>query len=554
MAYEPLSVALGNKVWNPLHLFLSWAVVYHDAKVLTPNIDVLIETSGKDVFPTWSDICRVPVKPIELRQWLDSRKGGILKLHGTIEHVHTVRIAINDIFVGLGHPLKRCFSEVLKSHHLLVLGYRGADEFDINPVLFRSRPKARILWVFHCESPGSDPEATERLFKRHEHLLSRLQRLNAEIAIAETQEFVRRLCLLSLQSDKDNMPSELVEWATSSVFPCCQTTPLTSSLWESQLQAWAAKISPEDRLHVWARILEYVGEYQKAMDVYQRCFETASGKPSLKRAETLFRLAWLRRRANPSLELLNLFEEAADEIEDVIERHLAAKPEALLLKGAILHQKGRLLQDRNDFESALESLVSAESLRQAINDYIGVAFTKFQRFMLGERAQRVLGESVNIIGSFSPEWQERLAPELEKASRALRRKGNLRDFTVMNHNIAFLYQFIAERIMIKSEAWEDALVLILKVTRKYHIVKRLRERLYEPRERAMTYARLAEAYKLKALILSKLGRKRSKSQACRCSFYWANRAIEIFGRLPDHERVLQVKSLLVDMANVRSGD
>lgn len=272
MAYEPLSVALGNKVWNPLHLFLSWAVVYHDAKVLTPNIDVLIETSGKDVFPTWSDICRVPVKPIELRQWLDSRKGGILKLHGTIEHVHTVRIAINDIFVGLGHPLKRCFSEVLKSHHLLVLGYRGADEFDINPVLFRSRPKARILWVFHCESPGSDPEATERLFKRHEHLLSRLQRLNAEIAIAETQEFVRRLCLLSLQSDKDNMPSELVEWATSSVFPCCQTTPLTSSLWESQLQAWAAKISPEDRLHVWARILEYVGEYQKAMDVYQRCF------------------------------------------------------------------------------------------------------------------------------------------------------------------------------------------------------------------------------------------------------------------------------------------
>jgi len=74
----------------------------------------------------------------------------------------------------------------------------------------------------------------------------------------------------------------------------------------------------------------------------------------------------------------------------------------------------------------------------------------------------------------------------------------MRDFVTMNHNIAFLYQFILDKAIISFSQWEHALPLLFIVIRKYHIVRRLRDRLYDPRERGITYARLAEAYKLKA--------------------------------------------------------
>lgn len=533
-AYEPLRIALNSKVWNPVHLFLSWAITQYNAKVLTPNVDVLIETSGKDVLTSWSDTCRTPIKPNELREWLYTRHGALFKLHGTIQDIETIRVAINDIFIGLSSDIKQCFTEILKSHHLLVLGYRGADEFDINPVLFRHRPGVKVFWLFHQQPTESEREAPTLL-------LNRLHRLNANIAKAETKEFVRQLCLLALRDSKECIPSELIHWATSSLLPYRHPGALTCVSRDYELRAWADKVRPDDRLRVWARILEYVGEYGKATHVYQSCLYSMSEKPSLKWAETLFSLAWLRRRADPSLALLNLFDEAAEEIDDVIRQHPDAKPEGLLLKGAVLHQKGRVLQDANDFDEALKNLVAAQSLRQEINDYIGVAFTRFQRFMLGERAQRVLGESVNLIESFAPGWRRELAPELEIAARTLRSKGNIRDFTVMNHNIAFLYQFIVEKEMIASKTWGDALPLVLQIIRKYHVVKRLRERLYEPRERAITYARLAEAYKLKALVLSNLGNKRRKNQACKHGLCWVKKAIEVFKQLPDPERIRQVE-------------
>lgn len=542
-AYETLRIALGSKVWNPIHLFLSWAITQYNAKVLTTNVDVLIETSGQDVLTSWSNTCRTPIKPNELMEWLYARHGALFKLHGTIQNIDTIRVAVNDIFIGLSSGIKQCLTKILKSHHLLVLGYRGADEFDINPVLFRHRPDVKLFWLFHQQPTESKREAPTLL-------LNRLQRLNANIATAETTEFVRQLCLLALQDNKENMPSELIHWATSSLFSYSRSSALTCSSWDYELQAWADKIRTEDRLRVWARILEYVGEYGKATHVYQSCLDSMSEKPSLKRAETLFRLAWLRRRADPSLALLNLFDEAAKGIDDVIRRHPDAKPEGLLLKGAVLHQKGRALQDANDFDEALKNLVSAQSLRQEINDHVGVAFTRFQRFMLGERAQQVLGESVNLIENFAPGWRRELAPELEIVTRTLRRKGNIRDFTVMNHNIAFLYQFIVEKEMIASKAWDDALSLVLRIIRRYYVVKRLRERLYEPRECAMTYARLAEAHKLKGLILSNLGNKRGKRQACKCGLCWAKKAIEVFRQLPDPERIRQVERVISEIQTI----
>lgn len=110
----------------------------------------------------------------------------------------------------------------------------------------------------------------------------------------------------------------------------------------------------------------------------------------------------------------------------------------------------------------------------------------------------------------------------------------------MNHNIAFLYQFILDKEIIAFGRWEEALSLLAKVIRKYHIVRRFRDRLYDPRERGITYARLAEAYKLKASISRELNRHKNKSRACENGLRWSKKALEIFTGLPDPERIRQV--------------
>ena len=529
LAYKPLQIALGSKEWNLLHLFLAWVTTHYKAPVLTPNMDILIETAGREVLnPHFG----ARVTPDQFDQWFYSNGGGVLKLHGSIENISSMRAAINDLFIGLNPRIRRCARKILQTHHLLVLGYRGADEFDISPILFRHRPDVKIFWVFH---QGSRDGASSLLH-------SRLKRL-ALVDEVETSQFIKELCLTAARSG-ESMPPELVSWATPASLPCQDDKALTSPSWQSELSGWADTIDPADRLAVWARILEYVGEYSEAALAYQSCVDSIGEKPSLKGANALFRLAWLRRRVDPLHPPLHVFDEAKEEINKVIKAHPELKSKALSLKGNVLHQEGRALQDVNNFNGALNALKSAQSIRQELNDQVGVAFTKFQRFMLGERAQREFGESVNLIDSFAPQWWTELTSELEVAARTLRRRGEIREFVTMNHNIAFLYQFILDKKAIVLGRWEDAPPLISKVIRKYHIVRRFRDRLYDPRERGITYARLAEAHKLKALIFRELNRRKSMSRVCQSGLGWSNEALEIFKRLPDPERIRQVEGVM----------
>ncbi|MBL7120127.1 MAG: SIR2 family protein [Dehalococcoidia bacterium] len=534
-AYKPLQIALGSKEWNPLHLFLSWVTTHYKAPVLTPNMDILIETAGREVLDPYFGAC---VTLDQFDHWFYSNGGGVLKLHGSIENVPTMRVAINDLFIGLNPRIARCVKKILQTHHLLVLGYRGADEFDINPMLFRRRPDVKIFWLFHQGSrEGASPL-----------LRSRLERL-ALVDEVETSQFIKELCSTVARSG-ESMPPELVCWTTSSSLPCQDDKPLTSPSWQSELSAWADTIDPADRLTTWARILEYVGEYSEAALAYQSCVDATGEKPSLKRADALFRLGWLRRRVDPLHPPLHVFNEAKEEIDEITKAHPEVKSKALSLKGNVLHQEGRALQDANNFSGALNALKVAQSIRQELNDQVGVAFTKFQRFMLGERAQREFGESVNLIDSFAPEWQTELASDLEAAAQNLRRKGEIRTFVTMNHNIAFLYQFILDKEIIAFGRWEDALSLLSKVIRKYHIARRFRDRLYDPRERGITYARLAEAYKLKASIYWELNRRKSKGRACENGLRWSKKALEIFTELPDPERIRQVERVMGEIQTI----
>ncbi len=120
----------------------------------------------------------------------------------------------------------------------------------------------------------------------------------------------------------------------------------------------------------------------------------------------------------------------------------------------------------------------------------------------------------------------------------------------MNHNIAFLHQFILDKKAIVLGRWKDTLLFISKIIRTYRIVRRFRDRLYDTRKHGITYARLAEVHKLQALIFRELNRRKRMSRVCQSSLGWSNEAFKIFKRLPDPERFRQVEGIMNEIKTI----
>ncbi|MHC3130037.1 MAG: SIR2 family protein [Candidatus Bathyarchaeota archaeon] len=535
LAYTPLEIALGSKTWNRLHLFLAWAMIYHNASVLTPNLDVLIETAAKDRFdPSFKPL----VNKKEYQSW-SREQGGLLKQHGTIEDHKSIRAAVNVVAKGLPEWIREAVNDALESPYLVVLGYRGADEFDINRILFRQRPSTKLFWIFH---KGSKDEYTDLLWRR-------LLRLQAIIDETDTPEFLKKLYLATVELDPQSSFPELDSWASAMVssFETRSNVMTTEPSWKSNLSIWASEISVADSLRAWARILEYVSEYEVAIPVCRRCIDHLGAKPSLRLVNAQFRLGWMLRRTGRYDQSLRWLSNSWRTLDEICEQDSSLASKAQLLRGDILHQKGVSLHNVGKYELALKVVLSAENLRREMGDEIGVAFTRFQRFMLGEVASR---SEMGSLDMYAPHgWRATLRVELGNAARKLKRNGNIRNFAVVNHNIAFLEQFRAKEAM-ESKNWQEATLLLGIAIRKYHFVKRYRKMLYDPMQLGLTYARLADCYQVKAESYFNLGDIKAKNRSCRKAFKYAQKAIEIFERIPDPTRINQVKQLTLKIQDI----
>lgn len=122
-------------------------------EILTTNLDLLIEKALESIGLSRSDDFQVYFTEKQFSATrLDRDLPVIFKIHGSADHEDSVRIMLSDVASEtLSESRVRILQHFLCSEEgdLLIVGYSGRDEFDINPALSRLSPKKRIFYVLH---------------------------------------------------------------------------------------------------------------------------------------------------------------------------------------------------------------------------------------------------------------------------------------------------------------------------------------------------------------------------------------------------------------------
>lgn len=140
---------------NAHHVFLAEAIdVGHP--VVTTNFDRCIEAACQtlDIDPP------VLIGPGDFERMLGS-DGYLAKLHGCVSERWTIQATTTGIAtMGAGwrtdEPKTQFLRRLAREHVLVVMGYSGSDDFDINPALENANPRG-VVWVDH--RPGQLLEA-----------------------------------------------------------------------------------------------------------------------------------------------------------------------------------------------------------------------------------------------------------------------------------------------------------------------------------------------------------------------------------------------------------
>lgn len=112
------------------------------ARITTPNQDELLEQAAKRIGYKLPIINAVEGDPIPEGIF----KSYLFKLHGTSSRPDAWPLDLHRLHLSCDSTSLAGLREMLESHPLLVLGYRGPDPFDLWPLLARSRLK-NLVWA-----------------------------------------------------------------------------------------------------------------------------------------------------------------------------------------------------------------------------------------------------------------------------------------------------------------------------------------------------------------------------------------------------------------------
>lgn len=171
-ALSVLSLLEGGKP-NPNHFFLAKAIQCGHI-VLTTNVECLIEEAAKrlgyaidvvttdEQFSSW-----------RLEDTVPGRKGALLKLHGSIEadaganRYRSIAVTLKQLGGGLSDPKQAAVESVLRRLDLCFMGYSGADDFTVMPLLLKTRSKRKLMWFdWSSGYPLDGPIKAKEAFRR----------------------------------------------------------------------------------------------------------------------------------------------------------------------------------------------------------------------------------------------------------------------------------------------------------------------------------------------------------------------------------------------------
>ncbi|HIE14769.1 TPA: hypothetical protein EYP70_05800 [Candidatus Bathyarchaeota archaeon] len=454
---EALKACMNTDSYSAIHKFLAWVIKEFKCPVLTTNYDELIEEAAG-----W--------RQDDLNKFNDL----LIKLHGTLSKVEKARFTINQIFAPLEDNLKEKAVNALNDRVVVVAGYQGLDEFDVIPVLFDEAHPRTILWLIHSKI---DPTIKEKLDER-----------NYKYFRVDADEFFRKVYKKVEQGKSE---SELDNWRA-------QCSSNQEGWWKVKLERWGEDLwqsSKNEVRFLWACILDYLRiyrvyqdeiEHRPAEEAYKRFLNESSD--CVLNLEVRMRVAYIRR----TIGISSLEEscEVIDEIKNLLEKTQERNgwKRLQMLLGRALHEYGIVLQNARDHVKASLVLDEAMRLRTLINDP-QFPYSLFQKFINAVQAARNLNYSVDSLAPTG--WRSWLTGELEKYSNQFKEASQPEDYGQTLHNLAFVYQFLAEEFE-KLRNFDEAGKKFNDALKIYKKAMGIRERLRDRRMIAQSKVRIAQ--------------------------------------------------------------
>jgi hypothetical protein len=138
-----LKLCLETQAFSLPHRFFAWSSLFFGCPILSMNFDNLIEAAAED-YP-------------------DKKSITIFHLHGSINKVEKARFTLDSIFSPIPQDNIADLMRSIHNKKLIVFGYRGADEFDIIPFIFKLMLPSGIVWTSKSKEGIKDKKLKERV-------------------------------------------------------------------------------------------------------------------------------------------------------------------------------------------------------------------------------------------------------------------------------------------------------------------------------------------------------------------------------------------------------
>lgn len=446
-----LRACFSTSAFSAIHNCLAQMAMRYDCTVVTTNYDLLVEASMP-----------APV--------LDEK---VIHAHGTLEAPDEMRFTEANVFSELPEQLRARVRGAVDGRCLLVCGYRGADEFDVMPAIFRfdKRPRT-VIWIYHSEEPD-----------------------------AQVMEWIDGVDTIVLGADVDNFLADVwrvldpsIENAASlaDVFAATES-PNPPEWWRSKIEGWGREILQSDgraATLVWPTILErFSPKTPKAataiISAYEDVLAQLSDTPDVDSIQEQM-LPWLAIAGRIGSKELHA---AAERLRESCKRkgQVQARDQLAGRLGAVLHEYGRALYKERRFDESDQALMEAWRVRSSAK-HPEAAYSIFQVFMHARGRFSAGGDWNNLRVPFD---LASLDEKLEAAQSTFLERGEPRHAATMVHNRAFLKEFRGKN-QLEMEAEESGVTLVRSAKVLYEDAAKVRRSLRAAQLHHRSLLRLAE--------------------------------------------------------------
>ena len=465
-----LKCAIDTDSFNMIHIQTTYLSVKYGAGIITTNFDELLEKARDSLE---SD------KLINSNEQLN-----VIKVHGTVSNFNLARFTVDNVFKPLPDEISNDIKNNFKGKLLVVMGYRGADTFDLMPLLAdkQSRPE-KIIW-FTRNKNEVEVENNHELF------------INGGILLEGFfDEYLQKIC------------ENLNVWDTLYNFYNFQSNKrsfnTSDEWWKNNISLFFEQLPPEKSeslLFLWARILEHIKAYNisknennyAVLNAYASYVER--NKDLVINYNCLYskvHLLYAKRIAG--INVSDSFPEVISQIETSLLKEYDPSYSYQLQKllGWTYHQYAISLQNTNyNYFQAKLMLLNACAIRSKLNDPEYV-FSLFQLFMNAYHSSKINNWEIDDLAPIG--WRKWMIHEMEAYSKILKESYRYDLYSTNLHNLGFLYQYL------DSEINKDGIQnreYLLSAIEMYEEALKIRTYLCDSRLVAQSIVRISQSYLL----------------------------------------------------------